>query len=149
MSRRVQHDRRSSQPNVTLAVNGTLTFAAGDTVTLNNYYNTATQIVVGSGGLLTATATAFVNAGSLATTPTSTSTPAAPPGQRQHLRRRASSTWPSAAVFNAGDLAGDGFDPPLYIPAIDVQYLSAPEHNLRFQDIDIQPAPSPAARPSP
>ena len=41
-------------------------------------------------------------------------------------------------MYNAGDLVGDGFDSPLYIPAIDVQYLSA-AHNLRFQRIDIQP----------
>src|SRR5204863_280959 len=45
----------------TLADNGTLTFAAGDVVTLNATVNgsTTTQIVVGSGGLLNATGTTF------------------------------------------------------------------------------------------
>ncbi len=45
-----------------------------------------------------------------------------------------------AAAFNAGDLVGNGFDLPLFIPAIDLQYLSgSANNNLRFKDIDIQP----------
>ncbi|HME65620.1 MAG TPA: hypothetical protein VKG61_12105, partial [Streptosporangiaceae bacterium] len=44
------------------------------------------------------------------------------------------------AVVNAGDLAGNAFNLPLYIPAIDVQYLSGTgNNNLQFQDILIQP----------
>ncbi len=42
-------------------------------------------------------------------------------------------------MFNAGDLVGNAFDSPLYIPAIDVQYLSGTgNNNLRFQAIEIQ-----------
>ena len=42
-------------------------------------------------------------------------------------------------MFNAGDLVGDAFNSPLYIPAIDVQYLSGTgSNNLRFQSIYIQ-----------
>ena len=44
----------------TLADNGTLTFATGDTVTFNAInYDSTTQIVVGSGGLLNASGTTF------------------------------------------------------------------------------------------
>ncbi len=44
------------------------------------------------------------------------------------------------AVVNAGDLSGNAFDSPLYIPAIDVQYLSGTgNNNLQFQAIYIQP----------
>src|SRR5262249_9760489 len=42
----------------------------------------------------------------------------------------------SDAVVKAGDLVGNAFDLPLFIPALDVRYLS---NNLRFKDIDIQP----------
>ena len=42
-------------------------------------------------------------------------------------------------ILNAGDLTGNSFNSPLYLPAIDVQYLSGTgSNNLRFQDIDIQ-----------
>ena len=45
---------------VTLADNGTLTFATSDTVTFNaTNYDSTTQIVVGSGGLLSASGTTF------------------------------------------------------------------------------------------
>ena len=45
---------------MTLTDNGTLSFAAGDTVSFNdNGYYYGAQIVVGSGGLLQATGTAF------------------------------------------------------------------------------------------
>ena len=44
------------------------------------------------------------------------------------------------AVLNAGDLVGNAFNDPLYIPAIDVQYLSGTNsNNLSFQSIYIQP----------
>ena len=50
-------------------------------------------------------------------------------------------------MFNAGDLSGNAFNLPFYLPAIDVQYLSGGANsNLQFQDIDIQPDTLTAAR---
>ena len=135
-----------SETTVTLADNGTLTFAAGDMVTFNDdYYYDGSQIVVGSGGLLNASTTTFnaTNAnGSLDSNFTQIVVNSG--GELQ-----ASNTdfvigqidLNIGAVVKTGDLAGDAFDSPLYIPAIDVQYLSAPvgSNNLRFQGIYIQP----------
>ena len=127
---------------VTIADNGTLTFAAGDTVTLNANYDdyTTTQIVVGSGGLLTASGTTINSA-------------IADGGGAQivvnsggHLKASNSSFALSelnlniGAILNAGDLVGNAFNLPLYIPAIDVQYLSGTSNNnLQFQAIYIEP----------
>ncbi len=113
---------------LTLADNGTLTFAAGDAVTLSATveYNTLTQIVVGSGGLLNAAGTVFNS--SIAEG--GTTLIAASSGG--HLEASNSTFALSVvnlnigAVLNAGDLVGNAFNSPLYIPAIDVQYLSAP-----------------------
>ena len=68
---------------MTLTDDGTLSFATGDAVALN--YGT-TQIVVGSGGLLTASGTTF--SGYSGYTTRSSSIPAANSGQQQHLRPR-------------------------------------------------------------
>ncbi len=123
----------------TIADNGTLTFAAGDVVTLNSIaYESEALILVGSGGLLTASGATFN---------TSTS------GNSQivvasggHLQASNSTfninqvNLNIGAVLNAGDLVGNAFNVPLYIPAIDVQYLSGTgNNNLQFQAIDIQP----------
>src|SRR5204863_429757 len=44
------------------------------------------------------------------------------------------------ATVGTGDLSGNAFDRPLYIRAIDVQYLSgAANNNKRFREIYIQP----------
>ncbi|HEV3385037.1 MAG TPA: hypothetical protein VG097_09480, partial [Gemmata sp.] len=109
----------------TLADNGTLSFAAGDTVSLNdsNYYATE-QIVVGSGGLLTASGTAFsATAANGSNGINSTQIVVSSGG---HLQAGNSSfavgqlNLNIGTVLNAGDLVGNGFDCPLYIPAIDV-----------------------------
>ncbi len=127
---------------LTLADNGTLTFAAGNAVTLSATveYNTLTQIVVGSGGLLNAAGTVFNS--SIAEG--GTTLIAASSGG--HLEASNSTFALSVvnlnigAVLNAGDLVGNAFDSPLYIPAIDVQYLSGTaSSNLQFQNIYIQP----------
>ncbi len=126
----------------TLADNGTLTFAAGDVVTLNATVNntTTTEIVVGSGGLLNATGTAFNS------TIADSGTTLIAVNSGGHLQASSSSFALSyvdlniGAVLNAGDLVGNAFNNPLYIPAIDVQYLSGPgSDNLQFQNINIQP----------
>ncbi|MFO0805191.1 MAG: CARDB domain-containing protein [Gemmataceae bacterium] len=132
----------SNGGTMTLAVNGTLSFASGDTVTLNavTAYNTTTQITVGSGGLLTANGTTFnasvANGGF-------TQIVVASGG---HLQASGSTfavgqlNFNVGALVNAGDLSGNAFDSPLYIPAINVQYLSGTgNNNLRFQSIYLQP----------
>ncbi len=127
---------------LTLADNGTLTFATGDTVTLiaTVQYSTATQIVVGNGGLLDAAGTTFnssvANGGSTYIVVSSG-------GELQASGSSFALTEVylyDGVVFNPGDLTGDAFDSPLYIPAIDVQYLSGTGiNNLRFYGIYIQP----------
>src|SRR5262249_39761518 len=116
---------------LTLADNGTLTFAAANTVTLNaaTYYGTTTQIVVGSGGLLTTTGPPFNDP------PANAGTALIAVNSGGHLQASSSTFALSlvnlaiGAVVNAGDLAGNAFDLPLYIPAIDVQYLSGTANN--------------------
>jgi Bacterial Ig-like domain (group 3) len=107
--------------SVTLADNGVLSFGANDTVTLNSGFDTTAQIVVSGGGDLKASGTTFAAA-------------AADNGVSQVV-------IDSDAVLNAGDLVGNAFNLPLFIPAIDVQYLyGAANNNLSFHDIDIQQA---------
>jgi hypothetical protein len=138
----------ASAPSLTLTDDGTMTFAAGDTVTLTALATAGSsataQIIVGSGGLLTSSGTAF-NAvvgndnGFIGTTLIAVSSGG-------HLQASNSTfavgqlNLAIGTVLNAGDLAGNAFDLPLFIPAIDVQYLSgAANNNLRFKDIDLQP----------
>ena len=133
------------QTTQTLTDNGTLTFAAGDVVTLNdNNFSAVEQIVVGSGGLLSASGTTF-NATNANNSIGGNST-AIVVNAGGHLQAHGSTfsvgqlNLNIGAVVNAGDLAGNAFDLPLFIPAIDVQFLSgASNNNLRFRDIDIQP----------
>ena len=130
---------------VTLADNGTLTFAASDTVTFNAInYDSTTQIVVGSGGLLSASGTTF-NATSANNTNGSNATQIVV-NSGGHLQASNSTftigqlNLAIGTILNAGDLVGNAFNLPLYIPAIDVQYLSGTaNNNLSFQNIDIQP----------
>jgi hypothetical protein len=122
----------------TLADNGTLTFASGDTVTLIASGSGATQIVVGNGGVLTASSTAFssnvsgygyviVNGGGHLTASNSTFASSL---NQVNLN--------SGSILNAGDLTGNSFNCPLYLPEADVQYLSGSgSNNAQFQAIDI------------
>ena len=102
------------------------------------------QIVVGNGGLLQATGTAFNATNGNSTNYSNYTQIVVQSGG--HLQASGSSFavgdvyLADGVVFNAGDLVGDGFDSPLYIPAIDVQYLSGTgSNNLRFEGIYIQP----------
>ncbi len=86
----------------------------------SGFGTTTAQIVVSGGGELKATGTTF-----------------APSANGVGVTQIVIN---SDAVLNAGDLVGNGFDLPLFIPAIDLQYLSgSANNNLRFKDIDIQP----------
>jgi hypothetical protein len=109
-----------NQQVVTLADNGTLGFAADDTVTISATGNSSTaQIVVGSGGELSATGAIFNAANAI---------------QTMQI------VLDIGAVVKTGDFVGNIFNLSLYIPAIDVQYLSgSADTNVSFQDIYIQP----------
>ncbi len=117
--------------NATLTDDGTLSFATGDTVALN--YGT-TEIVVGNGGLLTASGTTFngysgytteivVNSGGQLTASNSTFAASL---VEVYLN--------NGSILDAGNFTGDSFNTPLFLPEGDVQYLS---NNTQFQQIDI------------
>ena len=125
-------------PGVTLTDNGTATFASGDAVT-SRATNRREQIVVGNGGLLTAagttfTATGFENTGLITVSGG---------GHLQASNSLFSSTLNqvdlnSGSILNAGDLTGNSFNCPLFLPEGEVQYLSGTgSNNAQFQDIDI------------
>ena len=134
--------RSAYQTNVTLTDNGTVSFAAGDSVSFNNNdYYSGVQIIVGSGGLLQSTNATFASL--VAPTPTATTTRSSSSTPAASSRPRAPPSPSARSTFGVGVVVsgrrprtGNGFDSPLYIPAIDVQYLS---NNLRFQAINIQP----------
>ena len=120
--------------NVTLTDDGTLSFATGDAVALNIG---TTQIVVGSGGLMT-TASGDSFSGS-----TSYSTQIVV-NSGGHLQASNSSfalnnvTLNTGSILNAGDFTGNSFNSPLFLPESDVQYLSGTgSNNAQFEDIDI------------
>ena len=124
------------EPNVTLTDNGTVTFANGDTVALSYY---TTEIVVGNGGLMSASGTTFngyagytseiiVDSGGHLTASNCT-----------FASSLTEVNLNTGAILNAGDFTGNSFNCPLYIPENDVQYLSGTgSDNAQFQDIDIQ-----------
>src|SRR5579871_5243360 len=123
---------------VTLTANGTLNFGSGSTVALKYSYGATTQIVVGNGGLLTATGTAF-RADTTSNDFTQIDVTAG-----GHLKATNSTFFlnqlylDNGSILSAGDLVGNGFDLPLWVPAADVQYLAGSGNdNLRFQDINI------------
>jgi hypothetical protein len=101
----------------TLTVNGTATFGSGDTVVMNSssVFGSA-QIVSSGGGALRSTGTTFTNPGN--------GTPAV--------------TFASDAAVGTGDLSGNAFDVPLFVPAVDLQFLSGgTNNNLRFKDVNV------------
>ncbi len=106
------------QAGVTLTDAGTLSFAAGDAVSLAGTFNGgATQLLVSNGGLLTAAGTAF-SGGNAAYN---------------------SVYLDNGSLLQAnGGLSGNSFALPLYLAAGNVQYLSGNGNsNVSFQDIDL------------
>jgi hypothetical protein len=126
------------QLGVTLTDNGTLTFGSGDTVTLVGNISTQ-QILIGNGGTLhatssTFTATGFENTGLITV------------NGGGHLMA-SNTTFDSSlnkvylnngSILNAGDLSGNSFNCPLYLPENEVQFLSGTgSNNAQFQAINI------------
>ena len=122
------------QESLTLTDDGTLSFATGDAVALNIG---TTQIVVGSGGLMTtASGDSFSGSASWSTQIVVNS--------GGHLQASNSSfalnnvTLNTGSILNAGDFTGNSFNSPLFLPESDVQYLSGTgSNNAQFDDIDI------------
>ncbi len=124
---------------LTLTDNGTVNFASGDTMTLYGSFSTQ-QIVVGSGGLLTAAGTTFNSFGSSITSLIVVNAGG-------HLQA-SNSTFSSSlsqvnlntgSILNAGDLTGNSFNCPLFVPENELQYLSGSgSNNAQFQAIEIQ-----------
>ena len=86
-----------------------MTTASGDSFSGSTSYTT--QIVVNSGGHLQASNSTFA---------------------------LNNVTLNTGSILNAGDFTGNSFNSPLFLPAIDVQYLSGTgSNNAQFQDIDI------------
>ena len=104
----------------------------------NTYYG-ASQIVVG--GTMTATSDTFPPRG---TTPRSRSTPAAS-SRRPAAPSTSLSSRRQHQHYASGDLTGDTFNMPIYVPYNDVQYLAG---NRSFSDVDINADTSPAVRSS-
>ena len=93
--------------------------------------------MVGNGGLLTASGTTF-NGSCQLTPPRSSSTPAASSSASNSTFALSQRRPEHGSILNAGDLVGDSFNCPLYLPEVDVQYLSGTgSNNAQFQDIDI------------
>ena len=122
----------------TITDDGTVTFATGDSVALNGTSGgfgggagpAVISIATNDSGTLSATNTNFttngvgeitVGAGGLLTAASSTFT-------------LTSLTWDNSSVLGSGDLTGDTFNLPIYVPFGDVQYLSG---NTSFEQIEI------------
>ena len=125
------------QAGQTLTDDGTVSFGNGDAVSFGYVYGTTTKILVGNGGVMSAANTIFsavsvsnatvmeVGSGGHFTASNSTFT-------------LTELSLDAGSILNAGDLVGDTFNLPLYLPAADVQDLSGTgSDNQSFQDIDI------------
>ncbi len=132
----------ATSSGATVTDNGTVSFAAGDTVSFNdNGYYYGSQVVVGSGGLLKASGTAFN-----ATNGNGNNYTQIVVNSGGHFQASGSTFalgqvyLADGVVLNAGALVGNAFNCALDIPAIDIQYLSGTANsNLQFQSIDILP----------
>ena len=124
------------QTGQTLTVNGAMTLAAGDTLTLSSGYP-GSQVVVN--GTLTATGATINQTSPYYTTSLTVDSGGEliASGSTFALTQMSLNV---GSVFNPGDLSNDNFNLPLYLPAADVPFLSAAgggSDNQRFQDINI------------
>ena len=114
-------------PGQTLTDNGALSFAAGDSVTLQSNCCGSGQIAVG--GTLTANDITFAGSSGDITV-----------NSGGHLIATNSTfsvsqlTFNNSSVLNSGDLTGNAFNTTIFVPYNDVQYLG---DNASFQQINI------------
>ena len=127
------------QTGQTLTVNGAMTLATGDTLSLSSNYDGGTQVVVN--GTLTAAGTTFNQPGQgyFTSLTVNSGGELIASGSTFALSQV---TLNAGSVFKAGDLSNDAFNQPLFLPITDVPLLSAAgggqrEADKSFQDIDI------------
>jgi hypothetical protein len=126
----------------TFVDNGTVAFTSGDSVGFVRSFNTTTQLTVN--GSLTASSASFVDL----TTP-SNSAGIIQVNSGGHLTASNSTfgidqlNLNSGSILTSGDLSGDGFDLPLFVPFYAVPFLT---NNRRFQDINILNGTLPAGQ---
>ncbi len=123
---------------MTITDNGSLSFGNGDALSMYGAYGATQQIVVGNGGLLTITGTTITTSNMNGATHLITVNAGG------HMQA-SNSSFPSSlnqvalnsgCIFNAGDLTGNSFNCPLYLPLNDVPYLSGTgNNNAQFQNI--------------
>ena len=122
----------------TITDNGALTFATGDSMNFYTYYG-ASQIVVN--GTMTATGDTF--------TTLSGGGASIQVGSGGHLTAVSSTfninqlSLNNASVYGSGDLTGDTFNMPVYVPYGDVQYLA---DNVKFEQVYINANTLPAGQ---
>ena len=122
----------------TITDNGALTFATGDSMNFYTYYG-ASQIVVN--GTMTATGDTF--------TTLSGGGASIQVGSGGHLTAVSSTfninqlSLNNASVYGSGDLTGDTFNLPVYVPYGDVQYLAG---NVKFEQVYINANTLPAGQ---
>ncbi len=120
---------------VTLTDSGTLTFNSGDAVSFS--YTPTTPIVVTNGGVLNVSSAAFTGYSTSYTTQIYVN------GGGHFTASGSTFTFTqvyldNGSILNAGDLVGNSFNSPIYLPATSVQYLSgAGSNNAQFQDVNI------------
>ena len=110
---------------------GTVSFASGDTVTLDWYYSSQAIDVSGD---LTAEDTTFNKTGGNSTLSVNPNGNLQATGSTFSL---SSLSINNSAVYESGDLTDDTFDLPIYVPYGDVQYLG---NNAKFEQININGA---------
>ena len=142
-SAQVPDDRPNGTVTLTLTDNGTLSFATGDTVTLNAtvnyYYDDADRGRQRRPAQRQRHHLQRHHRPTAALHPDRRQLRRPPPGQQQHLRPRLGRPRHRRRA-QRGRPGRQRLQLALYIPAIDVQYLSGTgSNNLQFQDIDIQP----------
>jgi hypothetical protein len=125
--------------NATLSDFGTITFASNNSLTFLNATFATTELIVESSGSLSAATTLFA-----ATSLSDNTTELVVDNGGQFQASNSTFALTEVALNNnlgGGDLTGNSFNCPLYLPYTDIPYLSGPGNdNFQFSDIDILPA---------
>jgi hypothetical protein len=119
----------------TLADDGTISFGSGDSVSFPTAQYATTQLVVNNGAVLSASGTNFINPGNAYA-----STNQVVVNSGGELKATGSTfgvnqlILANGSVLNSGDMSGNVFNLPIYVPASDIPLLAA---NKSFQNVNI------------
>ena len=126
----------------TITDNGTLNFGQGDLVTLDTTAPTTSQtyppaeIIVGNGGVMTATGSSFLNQAGSGFTEILVNSGGHLTGSNNFFAPSLTSLA-DGSILNAGDLTGNFFsNTVLSLPAIDVPLVT---NNKQFSEVDLLP----------